>query len=208
MEQVEHLGLGVEVVSKARLDNLSGGGVHQGVVLRVAEFSYVDLAEVTERAKAAGQGGLVLVLDGIEDPHNFGALIRSALAFGVQGVVVAKDRAVGVTGTVVKASAGSVAHMAIARVTNLARSLQELKQAGLWVVGADPEGNRSPESVDCRSPIALVVGGEGAGIRRLVLEKCDFRVRIPISARLGSLNASVAGAVLLYEISRQRGKRA
>jgi 23S rRNA (guanosine2251-2'-O)-methyltransferase len=198
------LGVEVELVPRDRLARLAGRGGHQGVVLRVADFSYADLQEVIERARAAGQAGLVLVLDGIEDPHNFGALVRSAHALGAQGVVIPKDRAAGVTATVVKASAGAVAHTPIARVTNLSRAIGALKDAGLWVVGADMDGDRAPEQVDLRSPIALVVGSEGHGIRRVVLEKCDFVVRIPMAGRLASLNASVAGAILLYEVGRQR----
>jgi 23S rRNA (guanosine2251-2'-O)-methyltransferase len=198
------LGIRVETLPRQKISQLAAGGVHQGVVLRVAEFSYSDLVDVIEKARAAGKDGLVLVLDGIEDPHNFGALVRSASALGAQGVVIAKDRAVGVTPTVVKASAGAIAHLPVARVTNLARSLSELKDAGLWAVAADMSGDRLPEQVDMRSPTVLVIGNEGQGIRRIVLEACDFRVSIPMSGPVASLNASVAGGILLYEVARQR----
>ncbi len=203
-QQAKKLSLPTEFIDRGRMARLADGGVHQGVVLKVAEFSYAELADICEKAKAAGPSGLVLVLDGIEDPHNFGALVRSASALGAQGVVIPKDRASGVTGIVVKASAGAIAHMPVARVTNLARALGELKDAGLWVAGADMSGDRAPWQVDFRGPTALVVGGEGPGVRRMVLEKCDFTVRIPMAGPLGSLNASVAGAILLYEVARQR----
>lgn len=194
----------VEFASKEQLARLAEGSAHQGVVLKVAEFAYAELADVLARATAPGQQGLVLVLDGIEDPHNLGALVRSAYALGAHGVIIAKDRAVGVTPVVAKSSAGAVAHLPIARVTNVARALDELKDAGLWVVAADMKGDRTSDAVDLKGPTALVVGSEGQGIRRLVLEKADFRVRIPMAGALGSINASVAGAILLYETARQR----
>jgi 23S rRNA (guanosine2251-2'-O)-methyltransferase len=201
------LGLAVEFAPRERLARLCEGGVHQGVVLRVADFAYADLEDVLELAAAAGERALVLALDGVEDPHNFGALLRSAWALGAQGVVIAKDRAVGVTGVVVKASAGAAAHLKVSRVTNLARALGQMKDAGLWVSAADPRGDRAPEAVDFCASTALVVGGEGAGIRPNVLSRADFRIRIPMVGELGSLNASVAGGVLLYEIARQRRVR-
>jgi 23S rRNA (guanosine2251-2'-O)-methyltransferase len=207
-QQARSLGLPLEFVPRERLSRLSEGGVHQGVVLRVAEFAYVDLLDVLDLAGKAGPNGLVLALDGIEDPHNFGALLRSAWALGAQGAVIAKDRAVGVTAVVVKASAGAVSHLKVARVTNLSRALSEMKESGLWVSAADPGGDRAPESVDFAAPTALVIGSEGAGIRQGVLARADFRVRIPMLGALGSLNASVAGAILLYEVARQRRGRA
>jgi 23S rRNA (guanosine2251-2'-O)-methyltransferase len=203
-QEARKLNLRTEIIDRGQMARLAGGGVHQGVVLKVAEFSYAELPDVCEKAKAAGGRGLVLVLDGIEDPFNLGALIRSALALGAQGVVIPKDRACGVTGTVVKASAGAISHLPVARVTNLARALMDLKDAGMWVVGADMDGDRAPWEVDFQGPIALVVGGEGPGVRKGVLEKCDFVVRIPMPGPLASLNASVAGAILLYEAARQR----
>lgn len=204
LQAAKESGVRVEFAPRDQLARLADGGVHQGVVLKVAEFAYRELEDVVERATAEGQSGLVLALDGIEDPHNFGALIRSAFALGAHGVVVAKDRAAGVTPVVVKASAGATAHLPVARVTNLSRALLDLKDAGLWVVAADLKGDRDPEAVDLKGPTALVVGSEGHGIRPGVLEKADFRVRIPMAGPLGSLNASVAGALLLYEAARQR----
>lgn len=197
-------GLRVERVGRDRLDKMATGGVHQGVVLRVGEFAYVDIEDVAEAATRAGPKGLVLVLDGLEDPHNLGALVRSAHGFGCQGVVIPKDRAAQVTPAVIKASAGALAHVPVARVTNLVRSIERLKEAGLWVVGADLSGDKFPDEVDLKGPTALVLGNEGQGLRRLTLEQCDFRVRIPMVSGLESLNASVAGGILLYEIVRQR----
>ena len=204
VETAKAAGVRVEFTSRDQLARLAGGGVHQGVVLKVAEFAYAELEDLVTRATADGQTGLVLVLDGIEDPHNFGALVRSAFALGAHGVVIAKDRAVGVTPVAVKASAGAVAHLPIARVTNLSRALLDLKDAGLWVTAADLKGDRRPDEVDFKGPTAIVIGSEGEGIRHGVLEKADFRVRIPMAGPLGSLNASVAGALLLYEAARQR----
>jgi len=204
VETAKAAGVRVEFTSRDQLARLAGGGVHQGVVLEVAEFAYAELEDLVTRATADGQTGLVLVLDGIEDPHNFGALVRSAFALGAHGVVIAKDRAVGVTPVAVKASAGAVAHLPIARVTNLSRALLDLKDAGLWVTAADLKGDRRPDEVDFKGPTAIVIGSEGEGIRHGVLEKADFRVRIPMAGPLGSLNASVAGALLLYEAARQR----
>ncbi len=204
VDEARRCGVEVEYLSREQLSRLAGGGVHQGVVLKVAEFAYAELEDLLEAIAGSERKGLVLVLDGIEDPHNFGALVRSAFALGAHGVVIAKDRAVGVTPVVEKSSAGAVAHLPIARVTNLARALEQLKEAGLWASAADLSGDRAPEAVDLVGPSVLVVGSEGQGIRRNVLEKCDFRVRIPMAGPLGSLNASVAGGILLAEAARQR----
>ena len=198
------LNIRTEFLPRERLSTLSDGGVHQGVVLKIAEFAYVEIEDVIEKVERARTDGLVLILDGIEDPHNFGALLRSAYAMGAQAVVIQKDRAVGVTGTVVKASAGAVSHLTIARVTNLARALDQLKAANIWISAADLNGDRLPHQVDFKSPSGIVIGSEGEGVRRLILEKSDFRVRIPMAGKLGSLNASNAGAILMYEVARQR----
>ncbi len=206
-EEVRGLGLPVEHVSREQLTRLAEGGVHQGVVLRVADFAYADLEDVLALAQEAGVDALVLALDGIEDPHNLGALLRSAWALGAQGAVIPKDRAAGVTGAAAKAAAGALAHLKVARVTNLARSLEALKEAGLWASAADPRGERAPEQVDFSGPTALVVGSEGPGIRAGVLAKADFRVQIPMAGEQGSLNASVAGGILLHEVARQRRAR-
>jgi 23S rRNA (guanosine2251-2'-O)-methyltransferase len=195
----------VERVDRERLSRMAEGGVHQGVVAEVRDFEYVGLTELIARSRKSGRQPLVVLLDGIQDPHNLGAIIRSAHAFGAHGVVTMKDRAVGVTAVAVKASAGAAAHCDVARVTNLSRAIEELKEAGFWTVAADPHGRELAWQAKLTGPLALVVGAEGAGVRKGVLEHCDFRVRIPMSGQVASLNASVSAGVLLYEIARQRG---
>lgn len=195
--------------SRAKLSELCGADAHQGVVARVddsgARPQVHDPFELVDRARKAGREPFLLLLDGIQDPHNLGALVRSAHALGVDGVVVPKDRAADVTPSVVKASAGATAHCPVVRVVNLARTVRGLKEAGVWVVAAAlADDAEELDRVDLTGPIAVVVGAEGKGIRRLVLEHCDRRVKIPMQGSFGSLNASVAGAVVLYEIARQR----
>ncbi len=198
----------VERVPRERLVAMVEGGVHQGVVARLREFGYAELDEVLARATASGQPPLVVVLDGVQDPHNLGAVIRSADALGAHGVVLGKDRSVGVTATVARASAGAVEHVPVARVTNVSRALEELKAAGLWVVAADPEGDQVVWAARLDGPLALVIGGEGAGVRPGVLKHCDLRLRIPMAGQVASLNASVSAALLLYEVARQRAAAA
>ncbi len=198
-------GVRVEKVTRERLSSLAEGGVHQGVVVELRGFKYVELEDILGAAKARGQAPLVVVLDGIQDPHNLGAIIRSADALGAHGVVIARDRAVQVTGTVAKASAGAVEHSLIARVVNISRALEELKEAGLWVAAADVDAQEPMWSARLDGPLALVVGAEGAGVREGVLKHCDFRLRIPMEGQVGSLNASVSAGILLYEVARQRG---
>ncbi len=193
----------VDRVERQRLDALAGNK-HQGVVAEVHAFRYCEPADILQHAGQAGQAPLVVVLDGIQDPQNLGAIIRSAHAFGAHGVIFPRDRAAAITSTAAKASAGATAHTKIARVTNLSRTLEELKHAGLWIVGAEMSGEKTPEQIDLKGPIALVVGAEGAGMRQLVREHCDFLARIPMAGKMESLNASVSAAVLLYEAIRQR----
>jgi 23S rRNA (guanosine2251-2'-O)-methyltransferase len=193
----------IEKVDKAQLERMSDGGVHQGVVAEVRDFEYLDLKGLIAAAKKE-PNPLVVVLDGIQDPHNLGAIIRSAHAFGAQGVVIMKDRAASVTGVVAKASAGALAHVPVAKVTNLSRALEELKDAGFWTVAAEMGGEQSLWEAKLTGPLALVVGAEGDGVRKGVLGHCDFKLRIDIEGEVGSLNASVSAAVVLYEIARQR----
>lgn len=197
----------VERISKRELARLAGGGVHQGVALRLREPGYADFDDLARAAAAEGRQGLLLMLDGIEDPHNFGALCRSASALGAQGVIIGKDRAVGMTPVAIKSSAGALPSLKVARVTNLSRAIEALREHGFWSVAADMSGDRPPEAMDCSTPTLVVVGSEGKGIRRSLLEKCDFRVRIPMVGPISSLNASVAGAILLAEVARQRRQK-
>lgn len=197
-------GLRIDKLDRERLDAMAPRAVHQGVIAEVRQFDYDTLESLIEAAKAHGRPGLIVLLDGIQDPMNLGAIIRSAHAFGADGVVIAKDRAAAVTGVVAKASAGATAHSRIARVTNLSRALETLKQAGYWSVAAEPTGAETLWSARLDGPIALVVGAEGGGVRKGMLEHCDFLVRIPMSGAVASLNASVSAAILLAEIARRR----
>jgi 23S rRNA (guanosine2251-2'-O)-methyltransferase len=197
-------GIRVDRVDRERLSRLAEGGVHQGVVAEVREFKYLELEALIELAASAGVPPLLVLLDGIQDPHNLGAIVRSAHALGAHGVVLMKDRAASVTAAVMKASAGAVSHTPIARVTNLSRAIEALKEAGYWTVALDPEGDRSPWGARLDGPLAMIVGAEGAGVRKGVLGHCDFRLRIPMAGQVDSLNASVSAGVLLYEIVRQR----
>ncbi len=197
-------GVPVKRVDSARIEELARGGVHQGVVARVGPYPYSGLDEIL-----AAPDPLVLVLDGITDPRNLGAILRVADGAGASGVVVPKDRAVGVTAAAVKASAGASEHARVARETNLRRAIDRMKKSGLWVYAAEgeAEGGTPYYALDLTGPVALVVGSEGRGIRRLVREGCDGAVSIPMLGAVGSLNVSVAAAVLLYEARRQRGWR-
>lgn len=195
----------VEVVDRDRLDRMTEGASHQGVAAEVKDFEYIGLAELIQKAKGSGRQPLLVLLDGIQDPHNLGAIIRSAHAFGAQGVVIMKDRAVQVTGVAAKASAGAISHCHVARVTNLSRAIDELKDAGFWTVAADPEGKDVAWSAKLTGPLAVIVGAEGGGVRKGVLGHADYKVRIPMQGQVASLNASVSAGVLLYEIARQRG---
>lgn len=189
----------VETVDRHRLDSLAGTH-HQGIVAEADSFPYSSIAEFL-----SGEAPFLLVLDSLQDPQNFGALLRTAQAIGVDGVLIAEHRAVAVTPAVSNASAGAVEHLSVARVTNLARSLQELKAHGVWVYGLAVDADQPFWAADLRGPLALVVGSEGAGLGRLVRETCDVLLRIPMAAgSVQSLNAAVAGSLVLYEAYRQR----
>jgi 23S rRNA (guanosine2251-2'-O)-methyltransferase len=194
----------VEFKARAIVDEMAGHGNHQGVCAVVGEYQYVDPEDLLQTAKARGEAPLVVVLDGVQDPQNLGALVRSAHVLGAHGIIIPQDRAAPVTPAVVRASAGATEHVQVARVVNLARALDALKEAGLWIAGGVADEGSAPWEVDFTSPTALVVGAEGKGVRPLVLRQCDFLVRIPMLGRVASLNVSVAGAVLLYEAVRQR----
>ena len=206
--EAERLGIAVEPREPAELDEAAGpGAVHQGVVAIAGTFRYADLEDIAARAGAAGPRGLVVALDGVTDPHNLGAVARSAYLFGAHGLILPRDRAAEVTAVAVKASAGATEHLAIAQVTNLSRALGELKEAGLWnaALAAGPEAMPLWKLDAASTPLCLVLGAEGSGIRPLVARQCDFTVAIPMEGRaVGSLNVSVAAGVALYEIARQR----
>jgi len=196
-------GIVVQEVDRSVLDRLSREVNHQGVVAQLAEVRYFELDELLAQAKAAEWPPLLLVLDGIQDPHNLGAIIRSGEALGAQGVIIPKRRGALVTEAVMKASAGAANYFPICRVTNLAATIDALKGEGFWVFGADAAGEPCFQQ-DLTGPVALVIGGEGFGLSRLVREKCDFLSSIPMRGRINSLNASVAASLLMLEVVRQR----
>lgn len=190
--------------SRPALDELARRATHQGVVAITGEYPYSSVEEILAESHASRRPPLVLVLDGVQDPQNLGAIVRTAHVVGVHGILVPKDRAVNVTPAVVKASAGATEHMRIAIVTNVSRALEELKQGGLWIAGAVAVDGEPPWAIDLAGPVALVLGSEGKGIRPLVLRNCDLLVRIPMAGKVASLNVGAAGAMLLYEAARQR----
>lgn len=194
-------GVPVLKVDRTRLDTLSGNSRHQGVLAYTAAREYSTLEQILD---AAGDSPFILLLDEINDPHNLGAILRTAEAAGVHGVVIPRRRSVSLTPTVARVSAGAVEHVPVARVANLAQTIDMLKERGLWVVGADAGGPDLYWRARLDGPLALVVGGEDKGLGRLVREKCDLLVRLPMAGKINSLNASVAAALLMYEVLRQR----
>ena len=193
----------IHYVAKERLDQLSETGKHQGVIAQAAAYRYAEVEDMLKRAEEKGEPPFLFILDGIEDPHNLGAIIRTANLVGAHGVIIPKRRAVGLTSTVAKTSAGALNYTPVAKVTNISATIEELKERGLWFVCADM-GGESMYRLDLKGPIGLVIGNEGEGVSRLVREKCDFIASIPMKGDIDSLNASVAAGVLAYEIVRQR----
>jgi 23S rRNA (guanosine2251-2'-O)-methyltransferase len=197
----------VRFLARSELDRMAANTAHQGVVAVTSAKHYADLDDVIMARRA--EHSLIVLLDGVEDPHNLGAILRTADAAGADGVVIPERRASGITGTVVKTSAGASEYLPVAKVTNISRTLEELKQRGFWIVGLDERGKQGYETVDYQMNCALVLGAEGKGLHDLVASKCDFLVSIPMLGKVPSLNVSVAAGVVLYEIVRQRrGKRA
>ncbi len=194
----------ISYVSKERLNQISETGNHQGVIALAASYAYATVEEILQRAAEKGEPPFILLLDGIEDPHNLGAIIRTANLAGAHGIIIPKHRAVGLTATVAKTSAGAINYTPVAKVTNLGVAIEQLKKEGLWFVCADMEGTRMYD-LDLKGPIGLVIGNEGGGVSRLVREKCDLIASIPTKGDIDSLNASVAAGILAYEIVRQRG---
>lgn len=203
IEQLEHAGVSVERVAREELDRCTDGGVHQGIAIRYRGARPHGEAAL-EEAVAGAEDPVLLVLDQVQDPHNLGAALRSAAAAGALGVVAPKDRSAGLSGAVFKSAAGALEHVAFYQVTNLARTLERLQGLGVWCVGAAGDAPVSCYGVDLRGPLALVLGGEGRGLRRLTREKCDRLVAIPMAPGMESLNVSVAAGVLLFEARRQR----
>ena len=193
----------VKYVTKERLDQMSQTGKHQGVIAVIAAYDYAEVDDILQKAREKGEAPFIFLLDNIEDPHNLGAIIRTANLAGAHGVIIPKNRAVGLTATVARTSAGALNYTPVAKVTNLAKTIEELKKGGMWFVCADM-GGTSMYQLDLKGPMGLVIGNEGDGVSRLVREKCDFIASIPMKGDIDSLNASVAAGVLAYEIVRQR----
>ncbi|MFQ5458649.1 MAG: 23S rRNA (guanosine(2251)-2'-O)-methyltransferase RlmB, partial [Myxococcota bacterium] len=197
-------GVPVTTASRDRLARLAGTEDHQGIVAAVEGFPYEDAGSLLARIRACTRAPLILALDSVQDPRNLGSMIRCANTAGAQGVVIPKDRSAGITAVAARASAGAVEHTPVARVTNLVRTLGALRDAGLWIVGAAEDGEKTMDRFDASAPLVLVIGGEGKGLRPLVRKSCDLRVSIPMAGEIASLNAATAAAVLLHEAGRQR----
>ena len=194
----------INYVTRERLDQMSETGKHQGVIAFAAAYEYAEVEDILRNAREKGEPPFVFILDGIEDPHNLGAIIRTANLAGAHGVIIPKRRSAGLTAIVAKTSAGAVSYMPVARVANIPSLLKDLKKQGIWVFGTAAEGTTRLYDADLKGPAAIVIGSEGDGMSRLVAENCDFLVSIPMRGRISSLNASAAAAILLYEAVRQR----
>lgn len=197
-------GIVVQYVERAKIEALAGGHRHQGVLAYVAPVPYAEFEDILKAAEAKGEAPFLVLLDELEDPHNLGALLRTADATGVHGILIPKRRSVSLNATVAKTSAGAVEYVPVARIGNIAQTLKKLKEKGFWVAGADMDGEKAYYEADLTGPLVLVVGSEGKGMSRLTKEACDFIVRMPMVGRINSLNASVAGSILMYESMRQR----
>jgi len=206
IEDCRRLSVPVRFLQRTELDRMAGNAAHQGVVAVTSAKQYNDLADVI--AAKRGQHSLLVVLDGVEDPHNLGAILRTADAAGANGLIIPERRSAAVTGTVTKSSAGASEHLPIAKVTNISRTVEDLKENNIWTVGLDERATQTYDALDYNMDCALVLGGEGKGLHDLVKRKCDFLVSIPMLGKVPSLNVSVAAAVVLYEIVRQRRAQA
>jgi len=193
----------IQYVEKQKLDEISESHAHQGVIAQVSEYKYADLDEVLENVKSRGEDPFFIILDEINDPHNLGSIIRTADAVGAHGVIIPKRRSVHITPVVIKASAGAIEYMPVCKVTNIVNTIKKLKDEGLWIAAVDMDGDVFYEQ-NMKGPLGLVIGSEGYGISRLVKENCDFKVKMPMVGNVTSLNASVAGSIVLYEVLKQR----
>ncbi|UOY91460.1 23S rRNA (guanosine(2251)-2'-O)-methyltransferase RlmB [Ectobacillus sp. JY-23] len=196
-------GVIVQQSPKKKLDQMVEGN-HQGVIAQVAAYEYADVDDLFKLAEERGEAPFFLLLDEIEDPHNLGSIMRTADAVGAHGIIIPKRRAVGLTAAVAKSSTGAIEYIPVARVTNLARTIDELKERGVWIAGTDAKGSDDYRNLDGTLPLGLVIGSEGKGVSRLVRDKCDFLIRLPMKGKVTSLNASVAAGLLMYEVFRKR----
>ncbi|TFD99323.1 MULTISPECIES: 23S rRNA (guanosine(2251)-2'-O)-methyltransferase RlmB [Jeotgalibacillus] len=193
----------VQFVPKKKIDQLMDGQ-HQGVVASIAAYEYAEMDDIFNKAAAKNEDPFILILDELEDPHNLGSIMRTADASGVHGIIIPKRRAVGLTATVAKASTGAIEHVPVVRVTNLSRTVDELKDRGVWVAGTDAKGSEDYRRFDGTMPLGLIIGSEGKGMSRILREKCDFLIHLPMVGHVTSLNASVAASLLMYEVYRRR----
>lgn len=205
MAEARKLGIVVQTADKRKLDQMVQGMPHQGVVAQAAPYRYAELDDLLAAAGAKGEEPFLLLLDEIEDPHNLGSILRTAECTGVHGVVIPKRRSAGLTPTVSKTSAGAAEYVPVARVTNMAQTIDKLKERGVWIAGTDVAAKDDVYRANFNLPLAVVIGNEAKGIGRLIRDKCDFLVKLPMRGRLNSLNASVAAGVVMYEVMRQRG---
>ncbi|MFC6039033.1 23S rRNA (guanosine(2251)-2'-O)-methyltransferase RlmB [Paenisporosarcina macmurdoensis] len=204
MELAKAAGIIVQFVPKNKVEQLTDGANHQGIAASVAAYKYAEIDELFELAASRNEDPFFLILDELEDPHNLGSILRTADATGVHGVIIPKRRAVGLTGVVAKTSTGAIEHVPVARVTNLAQTVEDLKKRGLWIAGTDAKGSSDYRRMDAKLPLAIIIGSEGKGMSRLLKEKCDFLYHMPMVGQVTSLNASVAAAILMYEVLRNR----
>lgn len=203
IQLAKEMGITVQYVPKKKMDQLSDGN-HQGVIAQVAAYRYYDIDDLFKKAEGQGEAPFFIILDELEDPHNLGSIMRTADAVGAHGIIIPKRRSVSLTATVAKASTGAIEYVPVARVTNLARTVDELKERGVWIFGTDAKGTQDYRQLDGVIPLALVIGSEGKGISRLLRDKCDVLVRLPMIGHVTSLNASVAASLLMYEVYRKR----
>ncbi|AFY78198.1 MAG: 23S rRNA (guanosine(2251)-2'-O)-methyltransferase RlmB [Hydrococcus sp. C42_A2020_068] len=204
LQDAKAKGTVIDEVDSYRLDRITHGANHQGIAAQIAPHAYIELADLIERAKATTPESVIVIADGITDPHNLGAIIRTAEAFGAQGLIIPQRRAAGITSTVMKVAAGALEHFPVARVVNLTRALEELKQSGFWIYGTAAGSGKPLHSIKWHGAIGLVIGSEGEGLSLLTQRSCDELVTIPLAGKTPSLNASVSAAIALYEIYRQR----
>ena len=195
----------IQNVDRSKLDSMSDTKAHQGVIAIAAMYTYKTVEDILNLAKDRNEPPFIIILDEIEDPHNLGAIIRTAECAGAHGVIIPKRRSVGITAVVAKTSAGAIEYLPVAKVTNISSTIELLKKENIWVYGADVEGENYYYEKDLRGPIALVIGNEGKGMSRIVKEKCDFLIKVPMKGKVSSLNASVATSILTYDVVRQRG---
>lgn len=194
----------VQYVDRNKLDGMAISHAHQGVIAITSSHNYVEVADILESAKQKKEDGFIIILDEVTDPHNLGSILRTADACGAHGVIIPKRRSVGLTPIVAKSSAGAIEYMPVAKVTNIAQTIDSLKKEGYWIAGAETQAKKYYYKADLKGPIVIVIGSEGKGIGRLIKEKCDFLLKIPMLGNVASLNASIAGAILMYEVRRQR----